>query len=87
MYNEKTSIQPATEVPIRPNLEIKSIQGCSPITQVSPTLIDQEISKNQEISHLTSRDNAFTVDENRLRFPWLNQEGAPSKGPKSNQEG
>jgi len=43
--------------------------------------------KNQELSHLISRDNAFIVDENRTRFPWLNQEGAPSKGPESNQEG
>ena len=82
-----TSTQPATEVPIRPNLENKAIQGCSPIPEVSPTINDQEKSKNEELSHLTSRDNAFTVDENSQRFPRLNQKGAPSKGPESNQEG
>jgi hypothetical protein len=76
--NEKTSTQPATEVPIRPNLENKSIQGCSPIPEVSPTINDQEKSKNEELSHLTSRDNAFTVDENSQRFPSLNQEGCRS---------
>ena len=76
----KTSTQPAIEVPIRPNLGNKPIQGYSPIPEVVPTLNDQENLKNQELSHITSRDNTFIVEENRPRFPWLNQEGAPSKG-------
>ena len=67
--DEKTSTLPTTEVPIRPNhLQNKSIQGYSPILKVIPTFIDQENLKNQELSHLTTRYNAFTDDKNRPRF-------------------
>jgi len=38
--NEKTSTQPATEVPIRPNLKNNPIQSYSPIPEVSPALND-----------------------------------------------
>jgi len=61
---KKTSTQPTTEVPIRPNLENKPIQDFSPTPEVSLILNDQENSKNQELSCLTSRDNAVTDVEN-----------------------
>ena len=64
--DEKTSTLPTTEVPI--SLQNKPIQGYSPILKVIPTFSDQENLKNQELSHLTSRFNAFTDDENRPRF-------------------
>jgi len=47
----------------------------------NPTRNDQENLNDQELSHLTSQDNVVTDVESRQRFLWLNQEGAPSKGP------
>jgi len=57
--DEKTSTQPTAEVPIRPNLEIKSIHIHSPIPEVGSTNNNQEnLKKNQELPHPNSRGNA-----------------------------